>query len=280
MLKRVVAIHDISCVGKCSLTVALPVLSAAGIECSVLPTAVLSTHTGGFTGYTFRDLTEDMDPITRHWESLNLSVDAFYTGYLGSVEQTELVRRLIHRLKNEKSFVFVDPAMADNGKLYAGFDQHFVQGMAALCREADIIIPNLTEAALLLGEPYQESGYTRDDIQALLRRLAGMDPQKVILTGISYEPGRIGAAAYDQRTDSYCEYLDEQVDGYFHGTGDLFASAVLSALMNHHSLAHALEIATRFVLHAIRNTVQNGTDRRFGVDFEHALLPFIQETLR
>lgn len=280
MLKRVVAIHDISCVGKCSLTVALPVLSAAGIECSVLPTAVLSTHTGGFTGYTFRDLTEDMDPITRHWESLSLSVDAFYTGYLGSVEQTELVRQLIHRLKNENSFVFVDPAMADNGKLYAGFDQNFVQGMAALCREADIIIPNLTEAALLLDEPYQESGYTRDDIQALLRRLAGMGPQKVILTGISYEPGRIGAAAYDRRTDSYCEYLDEQVDGYFHGTGDLFASAALSALMNHHSLAHALEIATRFVLQSIRNTVQNGTDRRFGVDFEHALLPFIQETLR
>ena len=141
-------------------------------------------------------------------------------------------------------------------------------------------IPNLTEAAFLLNEPYQENGYTRRDIQALLRRLSDMGPQQVILTGITYEPGRIGAAAYDRRTDRYCEYLDEQVDGYFHGTGDLFASAVLSALMNHHSLAHALEIATRFVLQSIRNTVQNGTDRRFGVDFEHALLPFMQETLR
>ena len=266
MLSRVVAIHDISCVGKCSLTIALPVLSAAGIECSVLPTAILSTHTGGFSGYTFHDLTGEMEPIARHWESLHLPVDAFYTGYLGSLEQTETVRHLIRRLKKEDTLTLVDPAMADNGRLYAGFDGTFVKGMAALCREADVVLPNLTEAALLLEEPFRENP-SREEVQALLRRLSTLGPKKIILTGVSYVPGKIGAAAYDRESGEFCEYLDERVEGSFHGTGDLFSSAVLAALLNRRSLPQSLAIAARFVLQAIRNTVANGTDRRYGVDF-------------
>ena len=278
MLSRVVAIHDISCVGKCSLTIALPVLSAAGIECSVLPTAILSTHTGGFSGYTFHDLTGEMEPIARHWESLHLPVDAFYTGYLGSLEQTETVRHLIRRLKKEDTLTLVDPAMADNGRLYAGFDGTFVKGMAALCREADVILPNLTEAALLLEEPFRENP-SREEVQALLRRLSTLGPKKIILTGVSYVPGKIGAAAYDRESGDFCEYLDERVEGSFHGTGDLFSSAVLAALLNRRSLPQSLAIAARFVRQAIRTTVANGTDRRYGVDFEHAIPGFIREVL-
>ncbi|MDR3209479.1 MAG: bifunctional hydroxymethylpyrimidine kinase/phosphomethylpyrimidine kinase, partial [Oscillospiraceae bacterium] len=160
--KRVAAIHDISCFGKCSLTVALPILSAAGIECAVLPTAVLSTHTGGFSGYTYRDLTDDLLPIWRHWQTLGLRFDAAYSGYLGSEAQLEIVAEIFDRLRAQDSLIIADPVMADDGRLYASFAPTFPDGMRALCTRADIILPNMTEAALLLGEPYREGPYTRE----------------------------------------------------------------------------------------------------------------------
>ena len=255
MQKRVLAVHDISCVGKCSLTVALPILSAAGIEASVLPTAVLSTHTGGFEGYTFRDLTEDIRPISAHWKSLNLKIDAVYTGYLGSFEQLTLVSELIRDFRRPDSVVLVDPVMADNGKL---------------CGIADIIVPNLTEAALMLGEEYRES-YDRAYIETTLKKLAAIGPRKVVLSGVSFEPNKLGAAAYDSATDTISYYFAERVDGYYHGTGDVFGSALLAAVMNGFSLSDSIRVAVEYTVGAIRRTKAAGTDIRYGVDFENEI---------
>ncbi|MDR2492343.1 MAG: pyridoxamine kinase, partial [Coriobacteriales bacterium] len=186
MQKRVITIQDISCVGKCSLTVALPILSAAGIETSILPTAVLSTHTGGFTGYTFCDLTDEITPITKHWKTLGLRVDALYTGYLGGHEQLELVSRIFKDFRQEGTLVLVDPAMADQGELYPAFDLSFAAGMRDLCTEADIIAPNITEACLILDKEYPGEDYDAAFVEDTLRDLADLGPSLVVLTGVSF----------------------------------------------------------------------------------------------
>ena len=269
--KRVLAIHDISCVGKCSLTVALPVLSAAGLECSVLPTAVLSTHTGGFTGYTFRDLTTDIEPICRHWKTLNLHFDSIYTGYLGSFEQLELVGGIFDSLASDDTLRVVDPVMGDNGKLYPLFDQAFAKGMAGLCAKADLIVPNLTEAAYMLGEEYIEGPYTVDYLEGVMRRLGEMGPKQVVLTGVNFDDQHLGAAVYD-RTTGQVEYaMEDKIEGYYHGTGDVFASALVGAILNGLSLRDAAQAAVDFTVASIRRTRDAGTDIRFGVDFEASL---------
>ena len=182
--KRVLAIHDISCIGKCSLTVAIPIISAAELECAVIPTAVLSTHTGEFPGYTFRDLTDDIEPICEHWRSFGIGFDAIYTGYLGSAKQISLVRSIIDTFGGEGKTVFVDPVMADAGRLYANFDMAFVSEMRSLCAEADVITPNLTEAAFLLGGEYRESGYGEEYIKETLGALCELGPKAALLSGI------------------------------------------------------------------------------------------------
>lgn len=275
MQKRVIAVHDISCVGKCSLTVALPILSAAGIETSILPTAILSTHTGGFTGYTFRDLTADVEPIVNHWESLDLKVDSIYTGYLGSFEQLRLVSELIDRLGKD-ALVLIDPVMGDNGKLYAGFTQDFAKGMADLCGKADVIIPNLTEAAYMLDEEYVGTDYDKEYIEGLLKRLAALGPKQVILSGISFEENKLGAAAYDAEAGTIDYYFQDEIPGYYHGTGDVFGSALLAAIMNGKSIKETIKIAVDFTAESIDRTYKAGTDRRFGVDFENSLPDLIK----
>lgn len=275
MQKRVIAVHDISCVGKCSLTVALPILSAAGIETSILPTAILSTHTGGFTGYTFRDLTADVEPIVNHWESLDLKVDSIYTGYLGSFEQLRLVSELIDRLGKD-ALVLIDPVMGDNGKLYAGFTQDFAKGMANLCGKADVIIPNLTEAAYMLDEEYVGTDYDKEYIEGLLKRLSALGPKQVILSGISFEENKLGAAAYDAEAGTIDYYFQDEIPGYYHGTGDVFGSALLAAIMNGKSIKETIKIAVDFTAESIDRTYKAGTDRRFGVDFENSLPDLIK----
>ncbi len=271
MQKRVLAVHDISCVGKCSLTVALPILSAAGLETSVLPTAVLSTHTGGFTGYTFRDLTEDISPILDHWASLNLRVDSVYTGYLGSFEQLELVSGLIDRFRRENTVVMVDPVMADNGKLYAAFGADFPAGMRRLVEKADIVVPNMTEASLLLGIPYPGENCDRETVLSVLKKLTGLGPREAVLTGVSFEEGKLGAAAYDRETGVMYEYASERVEGYYHGTGDIFGSALLAARLKGKDLGDSIRIAVDYTLAAIRRTAAEGTDRKYGVNFEECI---------
>jgi pyridoxine kinase len=273
--KRVITIQDISCIGKCSLTVALPILSAAGIETSILPTAILSTHTGGFEGYTFRDLTEDVDPIIAHWKTLDLHVEAIYTGYLGSREQLALVARIFDDFKTSGNIIFVDPAMADQGKLYPAFDEDFALGMRDLCGKADLIAPNLTEASFMLQRPYIESGYDRAYIEDLLRALSALGPRQVVLTGVSFEEGRLGAAAYDRETDTFDYCFERQIEGYYHGTGDVFSSALLAGIMRDKTLGEAIRIAVDFTVGSIQRTKDAGTDVKFGVDFERGLGAFI-----
>ena len=269
--KRIAAIHDISGFGKCALTVALPVISAAGIEVSAIPTAVLSTHTGGLKGYTCLDLTDEMPKIAHHWETLGLTCDAVYSGYLGSERQIDIVSDFIDTFCQNGSFAIVDPAMADNGKMYALLDMQFAKAMKRLCQKADIIVPNMTEAAFLLDREYFHGPYTKEYIEATVRELSRLGPKKIVLTGVCFEENTIGAASYDAESDTVTYYFRERVEGMFHGTGDVFASALTAALLRGKTLERASEIAVDFTVDSIRRTAEGGTDHRYGVDFERGL---------
>ena len=265
MDKRILTVQDISCVGQCSLTVALPVLSACGVETAVLPSAVLSTHTGGFTGYTFRDLTADMPAIAQHWKNAGIGFDAVYTGYLGSAEQVRYVREIMDALLMPGGVRIVDPAMADNGKLYAGFEAAFVEKMKELAFSADYLLPNITEAALLTGMEYRESydaGYVKQLTNALLARGVGT----VVLTGVSYAPDTTGVAVCTREESRYCRH--ERLARSCHGTGDAFASAFTGLLCRGFSAVDAAATAAEFVLACIKRTEP---EHWYGVRFEPLL---------
>ncbi|MDR3224764.1 MAG: pyridoxamine kinase [Clostridiales Family XIII bacterium] len=271
--KQAAAIHDISGFGRCSLTVALPVLSAAGIQTSVIPTAVLSTHTGGFTGYTFRDLTDDILPIAKHWNGLGLKFDAIYTGFLGSLEQIDIIIEALSLLRSEDTIVIVDPVMADFGKLYTIFNNDFPAAMRKLCARADVIVPNLTEAALLTNTPYSEGPFERKEAEDILQTLAAIGPKKVVLTGVTYKdsPEEIGAASYDAEAEAFAYSGKKRIEPMYHGTGDVFASVLTAALVNNKSLSNACAAAVSFTVEAIIRTKAAKTDNRYGVDFESGL---------
>lgn len=268
--KRVLAVHDLSCVGRCSLTVALPILSAAGLEASALPTAVLSTHTGGFTGMTFRDLTQDLPAIFAHWKTLGLAFDAIYTGYLGSAEQVALVEQLFDAFRGEQTKIIVDPVMGDHGKLYPGMSEKMPQLMKRLCQRADVIVPNQTEAALMLGRPYLETP-DQAEVDDLMQALCEMTQASVVLTGISPEEGKLGAAVYDRETGQSACPAAPHMPGSYHGTGDVYASALTGAYMVGKTLVQAAQIAADFTQQSIVETLPLGLETRYGVCFERAL---------
>lgn len=270
-MKRILTVQDISCVGKCSLTVALPIISAAGVETAVLPTAVLSNHTAFKEGFTFRDLTEDIPAIHAQWQKENIQFDAIYTGYLGSTEQIHLVQQLFEDYGGEDKLILVDPAMGDFGKLYAGFTGEFAEAMTSLCAKADIIVPNITEASIMLGEEYIESGYTRSYIEQLLRRLTDLGPKEAALTGISFEENRVGTMSYNRETDTFFEYYNTRQPVSFHGTGDIFASALLGAKMKGKTTEEALTIAVDYTSACIEYTMKDPNANWYGVNFEEAL---------
>jgi pyridoxine kinase len=276
--KHILAIHDISCVGRCSLTIALPILSVAGFDTSVLPTAVLSTHTGGFENFTYRDLTDDINPIADHWRSLNLNFDALYSGFLGSYEQIDIIANLFDTFKIKDNLILVDPVMADNGELYSIYSPEMAKGMAKLCKKADIIVPNLTEAAFLLDEPYVGKNYDQNYIEGLLKRLAELGAKKIVLTGISFDDTQLGAATYDVTNNTFDYAFNQAHPGHFHGTGDIFGSTLLSALMNGFSLTDASQIAVDFSHECIVKTIALDQERRYGVCFEQAL-PYLIKRL-
>lgn len=265
--KRILTIQDISCVGQCSLTVALPILSACGIETAVLPSAVLSTHTAGFTGYTFRDLTEDMPAICSHWQKEGLTFDAVYTGYLGSTKQIEYVSMIYNSCRKESARLIVDPAMADNGRLYPGFDGEFVEAMKGLCGTADYVLPNITEAAFLTGLPYR-SEYDRDYIDEIVAGLMGLGAKNVILTGVSYKAGTTGVVVYEKGEYSYYEH--ELLPNSCHGTGDIYASAFTGAFLRGKSAIDSARIAADYVVECIRYT-DGDENHRYGAKFEPVL---------
>ena len=270
--KLILTIQDISCVGQCSLTAALPIISACGVETAILPSAVLSNHTGGFTSWTFRDLTDDMPLIREEWMKQNIKFDAFYTGYLGSAKQIAYVKDIFDTCGKAGALRIVDPAMADNGKLYAGFDEAFAKTMGELCSAADIILPNITEACLVTGSEYQEE-YGRQYILGLEKKLAAMGPKTVVLTGVSYAPDRTGVAVYEDGIEHYYEH--RRLSKNCHGTGDVFASAFTGAMMRGHSAYEAAKIAADFVVVCMENTIDDA-DHWYGVKFEPMLPELIK----
>ena len=264
--KKILTIQDISCVGQCSLTVALPIISACGVETCVLPSAVLSTHTGGFTGFTFRDLTEDMPAIKDHWVKEGIAFDAVYTGYLGSTRQIRYVTDIFGAV-GTNALKIVDPAMADNGQLYTGFDMAFVEAMKGLCAQADFVIPNITEACFLTGVEYKTE-YDRAYVDELLAKLLGIGCKNVIFTGISYAPGKTGIVVMENGVYSYYEH--EKLGSSCHGTGDVYASAFVGALMRGKSTFEAARIAGDYVVECIKCTMQLD-NHWYGVAFEPVL---------
>ncbi len=268
---RILTIQDISCVGQCSLTVALPIISACGIETAILPSAVLSTHTAGFKGYTFRDLTEDMPGIMSHWVKEGIKFDAVYTGYLGSTKQIEYVSAIMDSCGGKGALNIVDPAMADNGKLYPGFDTEFVCAMKTLAAKADYVIPNMTEACLLTDTEYKTE-YSREYVDGILSKLSALGCKNIIFTGISYEKGKTGVVVCEGGRCSYYEH--ELLPNSCHGTGDIYASAFVGALVRGRSPYDSARIAADFTLDCIRATAKE-EDHWYGARFETELSSLI-----
>lgn len=270
MTKRIVTVQDISCLGQCSITVALPVLSALGVETAILPSAILSTHSGGFQNYTVHDLTGEMPKIVEHWTREGLEFDAIYTGYIGNAKQFDTILQLKKLLKPD-GFLAVDPAMADHGKLYKGLDSEIVQGMKGLASHAKVILPNLTEACLLLERPYVaglESNLT--EIQDLAKELSRLGPRYSMITGVDFSDDEIGSLCYDKETECFTEARAKRYPKSYHGTGDLFSSVCIGNLVLGETIEKAMSQAADFVSEAIGETVGDET-HTYGVHFEKVL---------
>ncbi len=264
-MKRIVTLQDISCVGRCSITVALPILSAMGVECGILPTAVLSTHTM-FKTFTVKDLSDQIEPISDAWEKEGITFDGIYTGYLASGSQCRQVCDFFGRFGRPDNLILVDPAMADNGKLYAAFDSSFPAEMAKVCAHADIILPNITEASLLTDLPYRTE-YGPDYIEALSEKLLELGCKTAVITGVSYEPDQLGVTYLD-RSGKKFSYFTRRCPQSYHGTGDLYSSTVLGGLMRGLSLGDSLALAADFVVACIEATAVSQSARWYGVEFE------------
>ena len=276
-MKKILTIQDISCLGKCSLTVALPVISAMGVETVILPTAVLSTHTM-FKNFTVKDLMDQLIPITDHWKAEGVKFDAIYTGYLGSAEEIEIVKHIFDEFKTDDTLIFIDPVMADNGKLYPAFDEKYAKENALLCGKADIIVPNITEACFMTDTEYKEE-YDESYIRELLQKLAALGAKKVVLTGVSLSEGKTGVYGLDAATGETFIYQNDRVDASFHGTGDIFASVSVGALTRGLSQEEAFKLAADYTADTIRATLDNPEKPWYGVDFE-ATIPELVDTLR
>lgn len=267
MYKKILTIQDVSCVGQCSLTVALPILSACGHETAILPSAVLSTHTAGFSGYTFRDLTKDIEGIRAHWVKENIKFDAIYTGYLGSTEQIDLVKSIISTCSRENAKIVVDPAMADNGKLYPGFDEKYVSAMKSLVAVSDYVVPNITEACMLTGVEYKTE-YSEEYIADLVVKLLSLGAKNVILTGVSYKANKTGVVVVDNGRDYYYEH--DKLENSCHGTGDIYASAFVGALLKDKSAYESAKIAADYTVSCIKETATLD-NHWYGAAFEPVL---------
>ena len=270
--RRILTIQDISCLGQCSMTVALPILSVCGQETCILPSAVLSTHTGGFSMPNIRDLTDDLPAVQAHWQKEHIAFDAIYTGYLGSTKQIRYVQELFSDTAARDCVKIVDPAMADNGSLYPGFDDAFVQAMKGLCGSADYVLPNITEACFLTGIEYK-TAYDRAYIDKLLAGLTALGCKNIILTGVSYAPGETGVVIYENGSYSYYEH--EKLSNSCHGTGDIYASAFVGAFVRGKSAFDSAKIAADYTVECIKATTEE-ENHWYGAKFEPVLLKLIQ----
>lgn len=271
-MKKLLTVQDISCVGQCSTTVALPLVSACGVECAVLPPAILSNHTGGFKTWSFADLTGELGNVEKKWVEQGIRFDAFYTGYVCE-SHIDPILSIVRSCSNEGALRFVDPAMADNGKLYAGFADDFPSKMARLCDGADYVLPNLTEAAFLTGSDVKLSGYTRGDVEDLIAKIHALGAKNVVLTGVSFGPSELGSAVSDGAEIQYD--FNERLERMSHGTGDVFASVFAGAVMRGKTPLESAALAADVVCESIRAT---DDDHWYGVSFEKAI-PFLVRAL-
>lgn len=270
---RVAAVHDLSGLGRCSLAVALPVLSVMGAQCCPLPTAVLSAHTAfPFPELSaFHDLTPVMEKTMVHWQALHADFDAIYSGFLGSSAQIHLLGELIRTFRGPDTLLLIDPVMGDHGRIYRTYTPEMCRQLGALAAEADVITPNLTEAALLLDEPYRAVPTRQAGVDQWLRRLSLDGARSVVITGVSFTPGTVGAGCFDRRTGKVHFAMSAREEGAFSGTGDLFASVLLGGLLRDETLADATARAVDFVQKAISRTLAAGTPILDGVQFEGLL---------
>ena len=269
---RILTIQDISCLGQCSMTVALPILSACGQETCIIPSAVLSTHTGGFTRPHIRDISMDIPGIAAHWKQENIAFDAIYTGYLGTKEQINDVAQVFDTMLRDGGKIIVDPAMADHGKLYSGFDMEYAQAMGQLCKKADVILPNLTESCLMTGAEYRET-YDEAYIADVLARLHRMGMKTVVLTGVSYHPEETGVVISNGQSTYY--YRHSKLSRNYHGTGDIYASAFVGSWIGGKTMEEAAKIAADYACECIRSTIGDES-HWYGTKFESVLHKLIE----
>ena len=274
---KILTIQDISCYGQCSITVALPVVSAFGIETAILPSAVLSTHTAGFTDFTVRDLTEDLPEIRKHWEKEDILFDAIYTGFIASIEQLDYIKDIIDSRLKPGGLVFVDPAMADHGEFYNGFDQEFADKMGELCKLGDYVLANTTEACYILHKPWKEE-FTKEEMLEMANELSEFTKRHVILKGDTHKEGQLGMIVLDKDEETCDIVFNDKVDYVSHGTGDVFASAFVGSTMNGKTPTQAAKIAGEFTKRAIEKTVGDET-HTYGVKFEQ-VIPELYDLLK
>lgn len=269
--QRILTVQDISCLGQCSITVALPILSACGHEAVILPSAVLSTHTGGFGMPHIKDLTDDFSGILRHWQEQKFSFDVVYTGYLGNTKHMEYVKEIFDNMLVRGGMRIVDPAMGDHGKLYTGFDLNYALAMRDLCASADVILPNVTEACFMTGTPYRQD-LNEQYVSDLMAKLESICPN-VVLTGIGYGENETGVLV--SQSGKRWHYVHGKIPQSFHGTGDVFASAFVGAWQQGKTLEDAVKIAADFTARCIEKTWKD-QDHKYGVKFEAVLPELIQ----
>ena len=273
MNKKILTIQDISCYGQCSITVALPIISAWGYETAILPSAILSTHTSGFKNFTVHDLSNEIPKIINHWKNEGIKYDALYAGYLGEVSHVDLVIQIKNELLNKDAFFVLDPVMGDDGELYPAFDMNYVKAIRRLVKEADIILPNLTEACFLTDTEYKES-YDEAYIKDIVNKLIALGAKKIVLTGIAYEKEATGVFVYDG--NEYHHFVHQKINKSYHGTGDVYASTFLGAYMGHQDLTKSAITASEFVVEAIKNTLDDPS-HNYSVKFEPLLVDFIKK---
>ena len=272
--KRAVLINDMSCLGRCSITVAMPIISACGIESVPLPTGIFSAHSE-FDGFVKEDLTDDIEKISNHWKSLGERFDCIYSGYLASCKQAESVKRFLLDFKKSDTLYIADPVMGDNGVFYKGIDDSFISEMRFLCSLADIIVPNVTEACMLTGMEITEN-YDMSFIKELLISLRNLTAARIVVTGVDFDDGQIGCAVYDSLMGRANMFFTPKSEGRFPGTGDVFASALTAAVMNGKNFFDAVQIAMGFTCKCVETTLETDTDRKYGLCFESEIKNLIK----
>lgn len=277
--KRAALINDLSCLGRCSLTAAMPIISACGIDSIPLPTGIFSTHTE-FEGYVKTDLTDKLEGITEHWENLGIRFDCIYSGYLANSKQADILRTFLLDFKKSDTLYIADPVMGDNGIFYKGIDEAFVAEMRFLCSAADIIVPNVTEACMLTETEIPSENYDIDFIKELLLSLRGVTPASIVITGIDFGDGRIGCAVYNNLLGKANMFFTTKFDGRFPGTGDVFAAALTAAVMNGVELGDAVQTAMGFTCKCIEETLEIGLERKYGLCFETQIKSLAEEILQ